>query len=101
MINRAKGAASRAIFYAWQSDSDETLNRYFIRDAVKKAIEKVNKEDPGAPPLIYDEATLRTPGSPLIIQSILAKIDTCDVFIGDVSIINPSEPAIARVPNPN
>jgi hypothetical protein len=37
--------ASRNVFYSWQTDSDESFNRYFIEDCVKRAIRKLNRED--------------------------------------------------------
>lgn len=33
------------IFYSWQSKTDEEKNRYFIREAAKKAIARIKQEN--------------------------------------------------------
>lgn len=96
-----KPQAPRTVFYAWQSDSPPQANRFFIREALKKALRAAATADGGTPPLEYDDATRGAAGSVLIVDSILGKIDACDVFVGDISIISPAEQAPRRVPNPN
>jgi hypothetical protein len=33
------------VFYAWQNDTSPDCNRYFIRDALKKALAKLERDD--------------------------------------------------------
>jgi hypothetical protein len=94
------------IFYSWQSDLPRTRNRDFIEECLVEAIGQI-AGDPGIviePSL--DRDTQGEPGSPAIADTILSKIDGCDMFVGDISIINsghtssggdPSRPT----PNPN
>ena len=101
MTTKTTGQTARTVFYAWQSDSPERVNRFFIRGALKKAIGHITKSRNGATPLEYDDATRRTAGSVMIVDSILNKIDRCDVFVGDISIISTGQDGARRVPNPN
>ena len=86
------------IFYSWQSDIDNKYNRKFIFDSLKK-IENDFKKD-SILDIYIDQATRDEPGSPNISQTIFKKIDTCSIFICDVSIINKSE-IHRKTPNPN
>lgn len=86
------------IFYSWQSWSLSKTNRSFIEDALKQAIKKLNKELEIE--MEMDRDTKDVPGSPSITESIFAKIDQCDLFLCDVSIVtSASEPH--AIPNPN
>jgi hypothetical protein len=49
---------------------------------------------------VVDRDTIGVPGSPDIAATILQKIDSCDVFVCDVSIINGGQ-ATRSTPNPN
>lgn len=100
MGKAANKVSKRTTFYAWQSDSPDRANRYFIREALKKALNVVASAQPGTL-LEYDEATRDVAGSILIVDSILAKIDACEVLLADISIINPGEANGRFVPNPN
>ena len=67
---------------------------------MKKAIRQLN----GAPDtdllIRLDSDTQGIPGSPDIAQAIFDKIDTCQVFVCDISIIN-AESSGRKTPNPN
>jgi hypothetical protein len=83
------------IFYSWQSDLPSKINRGFIREALSIAIREVTKdlslyEDPR-----LDQDTQGIPGSPEIVNSILTKIDSCSMFIADLTL------ARQGIPNPN
>jgi hypothetical protein len=84
------------IFYSWQSDSPSSSNRSFIKDALEKAIKALKKgsEEKGSEAIKIemrvDTATDNLPGSPDISASIFEKISNSQIFIGDVTIINPS-----------
>lgn len=101
MAQKTTTQALKTVFYAWQSDSPPQENRFFIREALKGALRMITKSGDGALPLKYDDATRNAAGSVMIVDSILAKIDACDVFVGDISIISSAEEGSRRVPNPN
>lgn len=79
--------APKSIFYAWQTDSDASLNRSFIEDCVKRAIRKLNREDLAE--LVIDRDTKNVPGMPDIGNTILEKIAKSAVVIADLTLINP------------
>jgi hypothetical protein len=88
------------VFYSWQDDTARKDNRYFIEDALKRAIKTVNKDDAVMDELIIDRDTKDIPGAPLIAEAILAKIDASAMFVADVTIIgraNSGKP----ITNPN
>jgi hypothetical protein len=93
------------VFYSWQSDLPNNINRGFIEDALEKAIKQLNKE------LTVDEAernetlkldkdTQDLPGSPPIVQSIFEKISKAVAFIPDVTFVAKTGEG-RLVPNPN
>ncbi len=86
------------IFYSWQSDLDSKNNHYFIRDALevaRKRCKKTTNLD-----LRLDSDTQGVSGSPDIAEVIWNKIDHCDIFVADISIINP-DAQHRKTPNPN
>lgn len=86
------------VFYSWQSDLEVKINRYPIRDCLKKAIKELNKTFPSKISLDHD--TKERSGSPEIANTIFEKINECDVFVADISIIN-SNSENRKTPNPN
>lgn len=94
------------IFYSWQSD----LPGNQTRSVIQESIESVVKSMKDTVEIIADRDTKGEYGSPDIVETIFKKIDECDIFIADVSIINryyaideegkPIE-AIKTTPNPN
>lgn len=82
-------AAKYRIFYAWQSDTPAKQNRVFIRDAITAAVARLNTEidieDADAFELDHD--TKGVPGSPPIAETICKKIDTCDIFVADLTTV--------------
>ncbi len=79
------------IFYSWQSDTDQKCNHYFIRDAAKDAVKALNKdytiEDSPRDEFRLDHDTDGVPGHPAIVDTILAKIRNCQVFLADVTFV--------------
>lgn len=71
------------VFYSWQSDTDQKVNRYYLRECIKFAI--VNLKDKH--PLVYDESTEGVSGTPNIPASIFSKIEESSVAIFDVTCI--------------
>jgi hypothetical protein len=81
------------IFYSWQSDLDPALTRNFIEEALEKAVKSLNRAEDISVEAVVDRDTFGVAGTPGIAETIFRKIDECDVFVCDVSIINgdPSE----------
>jgi hypothetical protein len=91
---------SSTIFYAWQSDSDEKVNRYFIRDALKAAITSLSRDEKVEEAPRLDHDTKDVPGSPSIVEAILSKITQASVFVADVTLVAKTLDN-TLVPNPN
>lgn len=75
------------IFYAWQSDTADGVNRYFIRDALKKALKQLERDDLVEECPRLDHDTKDVPGTPPIAETILKKIEKATIFIADVTLI--------------
>src|SRR5215213_8206975 len=83
----------RSIFYSWQSDTEQSVNRFLIRDALKAAAKRLSI------PCEVDEATRGVAGSPPIFETILRKIEQSAVFVGDVTIVTGSAGRASCNPN--
>ena len=90
----------KTIFYSWQSDLPNSINRGFIQECLVRAIDQLKKEGDLIVDFDIDRDTLDRTGSPDIVHSIFEKIDKCQIFIGDVSIINQHDKS-RKTPNPN
>ncbi len=88
------------IFYSWQSDLPNSTNRGFIQTALERAAQSIRNDPAIAVEPVVDRDTAGVPGSPDIADTILEKIDSCQVFVCDVSIINPDD-SRRPAPNPN
>jgi hypothetical protein len=88
------------IFYSWQSDTDNKLNKYFIQDSIEKAIKNLSKDNSITLELSLDRDTKNKPGTPPIVETIFSKIEKCAIFLCDLTIINDIEKDKAT-PNPN
>jgi len=89
-----------SIFYSWQSDRPDRINRDFIQTAALSAIDKIISNEKFEFEPALDRDTQHVPGIPAIAQSILEKIENCALFLCDVTIV--SEPNAKRItPNPN
>lgn len=89
------------IFYSWQSDLPAKSNRYFIQNALGKAIKALKREKVDLE-VELDRDTKDLPGSPNIIHAILAKISESKVFVADISLINSNSSESSRkTSNPN
>ena len=103
MYKNGEYMPEKIIFYSWQSDSDNKYNRNFIENSIKQAVKELNREDTNSDYLI-DRDTKNIPGMPSIEDTIIEKINISDVFIADVSIINPESVRLRDerpVSNPN
>ncbi|WP_419685907.1 TIR domain-containing protein [Serratia marcescens] len=88
------------IFFSWQSQLDKNKNTNFIRNALRKAIKKIESKKKNIK-ITLDEATRGETGSPSITETIQQKIPLCNIFIADVSIISPKNNKNILTPNPN
>lgn len=84
-------------FFSWQSDVQGQDS--FIRTALGSATSKLENE---RLKIINEEATRNNAGSPDIVNTIINKIQSSDVFIADITIINAETgDNNRRMPNPN
>ncbi len=88
------------IFYSWQSDRPNSTNRGFIQKALEQAAREIEQDDSISVEPVIDRDTQGVPGSPDIVDAILEKIDNCDIFACDVTLINQSTDS-RLTPNPN
>jgi hypothetical protein len=99
----------KTIFYSWQSDLPNNVNRGFIKKSIENVIKKINRsievQDANRPPeLRIDHDTAGEPGSPDIFNTILRKIENCEIFIADLTFITSIElkkGKIKGLPNSN
>ena len=91
---------TRTVFYAWQSDCPSGTNRGFIRDALDRAVRRLNAD---GYEIRVDEGTAGVAGMPDITGEILKKIDQCDVFVADVTLVGTVDEADSakRLSNPS
>lgn len=90
------------IFYSWQSDLPNKNNRCFIEECIKKTVKKYKDTIT----IEADRDVKNNTGSPDIANTIFDKIEECDLFVADVSVINKSKCKLIRTkskptPNPN
>lgn len=76
----------KAVFYAWQSELPNRTNRSFIESCLQSAIKQVNLRRPPVDHLFLDQDTRDVSGMPDISEVIFDKIDTCAVFVPDLSL---------------
>lgn len=91
---------THSIFYSWQSDSDASTNRNLIEVALKRALQRLKKDATVTIDPVLDRDTSGLAGSPSITEAIFSKITMADVFVADVTIVNPRAKG-RRTPNPN
>jgi hypothetical protein len=76
----------KAVFYAWQSELSNRANRSFIEDCLERALKEINRRRPPEAQLFLDQGTQDVSGMPDISRVIFDKIDTCAVFVPDLSL---------------
>ncbi|MFC1495742.1 hypothetical protein ACFL6W_10710 [Thermodesulfobacteriota bacterium] len=93
------------IFYSWQSDISNKINRNFIEDAIKKSINELSTEiqidnAQRDEEFLFDKDTKGTPGIPPIADTIFKKISECTIFIPDLTFVGKTKKG-RLMPNPN
>jgi hypothetical protein len=87
-------------FYAWQSDTPQELNRRLIEIALRDAATRINEDSSCSVEIQIDSDTQGVPGTPPITDTILKKIDGCDLLVPDLTFV--ARTAAGKfVPNPN
>ena len=91
------------IFFCWQDHLPKKFHRFLICDAIDRAISRVQDELPDGLECILrrDEATNDRAGSVDIANTILQKINTSTVVIGDVTPVLSNPDKGWFYPNPN
>lgn len=90
------------VFYSWQSDLPNNTNRGFIHSVIEKAIQTIKRDEAFDLDICLERDTQGEPGAPNIVTTILQKIDDCDIFIADISIVTCEVKDGQRFsPNPN
>ena len=87
-----------SIFYSWQSGPYDKENRYLISGCLNDVVKELRKTDIS---VRIEQDTRGSAGSADIPQTLFQKIETADVFVGDISIINPGSAGERKTPNPN
>lgn len=88
------------IFYSWQSDRDPKTTRYFIREALDLAARILAREMEVQEVVRIDQDTEGIPGHPEIFRTICGKIDSCSIFVADLTYVAKTDSG-DRIPNPN
>jgi hypothetical protein len=88
------------VFYAWQSDTAQRHNRFLIRIALEEAARRISRDVTIRTKVRIDSDTEGVLGQPPITDTILRKIETCDVFAPDFTFVATTEGG-KLVPNPN
>src|SRR5947209_722298 len=73
------------IFYAWQTDRPEKVNRDLIRASALAACERITKTNGWR--VTLDSDTQGVAGMCDIPNVILKKIRNCDIFLGDLTLV--------------
>ncbi len=88
------------IFYSWQSDLPNNTNRSLIKSCLEKVKTEIFNANDKISEIIIDSDSRDESGTPDLVNSIFSKIDQCDIFVADISLVN-SESQTRRTPNPN
>lgn len=73
------------IFYSWQSDRERKCCKDFIRKAADNAALNVGQRL--GVQVTVEADTEGVPGTPPINETILRKIDECDIFLADMTFV--------------
>jgi hypothetical protein len=92
------------IFYSWQSDLPNRTNRGLIEEALRRALDQIQRDGEIEVVPVLDRDTQGAAGAPDIARTIFEKIDQAEVFVADATIINRKaidEYGMRATPNPN
>ena len=80
----------RTVFYAWQSDTEESVNHHFIAKALQAAIAHLNADleiQESDALLEFDRDVQGEPGMPAIAETILRKIEAASIVVADLTFV--------------
>lgn len=86
------------VFYSWKSDREQSCCKKFIRTAAEDAAKRLSVAL-GIDVKIESD-TENVPGTPPITDTILRKIEECDLFLGDMTFVAQTGSG-KNIPNPN
>lgn len=89
----------KTIFYSWQSDLPNNINRGFILDCLERAVRAIAMSELSLE-FDIDRDTLDVSGSPDIVATIFKKIDAAAMFVADTTFVTGGE-GQRKSPNPN
>lgn len=96
---------NKTVFWSWQSDLPAETTKDFIKQALIKALKKINAELEleSANRIELDHDTKGKAGLVEIAATIFEKIEECEVFVGDVTPIESLSATSyeKKIPNPN
>lgn len=100
-LARANYSMDVRVFFSWQSDTPADRGRALIERALRRATAAVAADTtiPFRPDV--DQDTRGVPGTPAMVAAILRKIDTCSVFVADVTLTFQRAERNRKSPNPN
>lgn len=87
------------VFYAWQSDGPEKVNRAFIRRALDMAAARLSADGSLNVQVQIDADTEGVLGHVPVIDTILEKIERCDAIVPDLTFVAETEEG-KLIPNP-
>ncbi|MEM9627754.1 MAG: hypothetical protein AAGA21_16070 [Pseudomonadota bacterium] len=87
-------------FYSWQSDLPNNINRGSIESCLRKALKAVNSDIKISDAIKFEQGIEGLPGSPDVAKEIFERVDACDIFVADISIVTAAE-APRPMPNAN
>jgi hypothetical protein len=99
-IERLRTVKDFTVFFAWQSDTLQRNNRFLIRLALEEAGKRISNDVAIRTKVRIDSDTEGVLGQPPVSDTILAKIESCDVFAPDFTLVATTEGG-KPVPNPN
>lgn len=91
------------IFYSWQSDSPNAVNRRFIREALDEAITRIEWKDTVLESPRVDSGMEGISGTPEVASVMFEKISESSLFVGDVTLVGSINTGTQekKVSNPN
>jgi len=92
-------SSAKAVFYSWQSDLPNAVNRGVIEDALRRAVKAIAADNSVVVDFVVDRDTQSVPGAPDIAATIFEKIDHAAIFVADISFVQRTESR--AFPNPN
>lgn len=88
------------IFYSWQSDSHPKTNHRFIKECLEDAVKQLVEGSHVDAATRVDHDMKGVHGDQDVVPTILSKIDDCDIFVADVTIVAATDEG-KNLPNPN